>query len=83
MLTVKAFVELMAENHLHEEKPFFPVVAVEEPESHLHPNAQRTLYQQMRKDPLGQLIISTHSPYLPAISPLCGIRMLKKERWGS
>ena len=78
MLTVKAFAELMADNHKQEAKPFFPIIAVEEPESHLHPNAQRTLYQQMIKNPLGQVIISTHSPYLPAISGLRGIRMLKK-----
>lgn len=78
MLTVKAFVELMADNHEQDAKPFFPVIAVEEPESHLHPNAQRTLYQQMRKDPPSQIIISTHSPYLPAMSSLCEIRMLKK-----
>ncbi len=78
MLTVKAFVELMADNHEQEAKPFFPIIAVEEPESHLHPNAQRTLYQQMRKNPPRQTIISTHSPYLPAISSLHEIRMLKR-----
>lgn len=78
MLTVKAFVELMADNHRQEAEPFFPIIAVEEPESHLHPNAHRTLYQQIRKNPLSQIIISTHSPYLPAMSSLCEIRMLKK-----
>lgn len=78
MLTVKAFVELLADNHRQEAEPFFPIIAVEEPESHLHPNAQRTLYQQIRKNPLSQIIISTHSPYLPAMSSLCEIRMLKK-----
>ncbi|MDE2644254.1 MAG: AAA family ATPase [Bacteroidota bacterium] len=78
MLTVKAFVELMADNHEQEANPFFPIIAVEEPESHLHPNAQRTLYRQMRKNIQSQIIVSTHSPYLPAISSLDEIRMLKK-----
>ncbi len=32
----------------------------------------------MRKNPLSQVVISTHSPYLPAISSLYEIRMLKK-----
>lgn len=78
MLAVKAFIELMANNHKQEDQPFFPIITVEEPESHLHPNAQRTLYQQLTKDPLGQVIISTHSPYLPAISSLYEICGLKK-----
>ncbi len=47
MLTVKAFTELSAKKHEEEEEPFFPIIAAEEPEAHLHPNAQRTLYQQL------------------------------------
>ncbi len=82
MLTVKAFTELIANNHKEEARPFFPIIAVEEPESHLHPNAQRTLYQQLTKDSRGQVIISTHSPYLPAISSLHEIRGLKKTADG-
>ena len=82
MLTVKAFAELMADNHKQEAKLFFPIITVEEPESHLHPNAQRTLYQQLTRDPYGQVIISTHSPYLPAISSLYEIRALKKTTDG-
>ncbi len=78
MLTVKAFAELMANSHKQESRPFSPIITVEEPESHLHPNAQRTLYQQLTEDPLGQVIISTHSPYLPAISSLYELRGLKK-----
>jgi len=78
ILTVKAFVELMADNFNQEAKPFFPIIAVEEPESHLHPNAQRTLYQQMKQNSLSQVVISTHSPYLPTVSSPCEIRMLQK-----
>ncbi|HDR2338172.1 TPA: AAA family ATPase, partial [Enterobacter roggenkampii] len=63
MLTVKAFTELLAKNHEEEAEPFFPVMAAEEPEAHLHPNAQRTLYRQLVDVP-GQVIISTHSPYI-------------------
>ena len=40
-----------------------PFVAVEEPESHLHPQAQRALFHQLHDLP-GQKIISTHSPYI-------------------
>jgi hypothetical protein len=38
---------------------FFPVLAIEEPEAHLHPNAQKQLYSQINSI-AGQKIISTH-----------------------
>lgn len=42
-----------------------PFVAIEEPETHLHPHAQRALYNQIQSIP-GQRIISTHAPYICA-----------------
>jgi len=75
MLTVKAFLELSEKKHSKEEKCFFPIVAAEEPEAHLHPNAQRTLYKQL-DSVKGQVIISTHSPYLAAESKLTDLRSL-------
>ncbi len=78
MLTVKAFIDLMAINHEEEVIPFFPILSVEEPEAHLHPNAQRTLYQQLINTN-GQVLISTHSPYLAAMSSLQGMRGLIKK----
>lgn len=81
MLTVKAFADLMAESHEREEIPFSPVLAVEEPEAHLHPNAQKTLYRQLL-DTRGQVIISTHSPYLATMASLEQIRRLNKRSEG-
>ncbi|GFO73206.1 putative ATP-dependent endonuclease of the OLD family [Bathymodiolus japonicus methanotrophic gill symbiont] len=75
MLTVKAFVELTGKNHQEEAKPFFPLIAAEEPEAHLHPNAQRTLYKQLIASN-GQIIISTHSPYLAALANQSELRAL-------
>lgn len=77
MLTVKAFTELLAKNHAKEMEPFFPIMAAEEPEAHLHPNAQRTLYKQLIDTP-GQAIISTHSPYIAGLAGLDEIKSLKK-----
>ncbi|MQC12501.1 ATP-dependent endonuclease [Morganella morganii] len=77
MLTVKAFTELMVKNHEEEVEPFFPILAAEEPEAHLHPNAQRTLFEQLRDNP-GQVVISTHSPYLVGMSDLKDLRGLIK-----
>lgn len=77
MLTVKAFTELLAKNHEEEAEPFFPIMAAEEPEAHLHPNAQRTLYRQLIDVP-GQVIISTHSPYIAGLAELHEIKYLNK-----
>lgn len=78
MLTVKAFTELLAKTHQEEAEPFFPILAAEEPEAHLHPNAQRTLYKQIIDVP-GQVIISTHSPYLVGMSDLVNLRGLVRS----
>lgn len=78
MLTVKAFIELSAQRHKSEVEPFFPVMAAEEPEAHLHPNAQKTLFKQLAETQ-GQVILSTHSPYLAAMANPLHLRSLKKE----
>jgi putative ATP-dependent endonuclease of OLD family len=77
MLTVKAFTELSAKKHAEEVEPFFPIIAAEEPEAHLHPNAQRTLYQQLA-DSRGQVLVSTHSPFLAAMANLPDLRSMVK-----
>lgn len=78
MLTVMAFTDLTAEKHKEEVEPFFPILAAEEPEAHLHPSAQKTLYHQLIKYQ-GQVIISTHSPYLAAMAQQSELRYLKKS----
>lgn len=78
MLTVKAFIEATSLKHEEEMEPFFPILAAEEPEAHLHPNAQRTLYQQLISSK-GQVIVSTHSPYFAAIAQQSEVRHLKRK----
>ena len=53
------------------------LLALEEPEAHLHPHAQRALFAQIRDIP-GQRIVSTHSPYFVAQSRLEDLRLLVK-----
>lgn len=79
MLTVKAFADIMLEKHEKESEPFFPVLAAEEPEAHLHPNAQKTLYRQLVSSK-GQVIVSTHSPYLAAMANQDELRYLRKVK---
>lgn len=78
MLTVKSFIDLQVEKHREESEPFFPIIAAEEPEAHLHPNAQRTIYHQLAQT-RGQLILSTHSPYLAAMAEPNELRSLTKR----
>lgn len=54
-----------------------PIIAIEEPEAHLHPNAQKQLYKQMNEMP-GIKIISTHSPYVAACAELSELRGMYK-----
>ncbi|MFS1911125.1 ATP-dependent nuclease [Vibrio sp. 10N.286.48.B7] len=81
MLTVKAFIDILEKKHVEEEECFFPIIAAEEPEAHLHPNAQRTLYKQLT-DIKGQTIISSHSPYLASECKLQDLRSLRNGRYG-
>lgn len=79
LLAFKAYVswEDSAENP-KPKIPFHPILALEEPEAHLHPNAQRQLYKQL-KSINGQKIISTHSPYIVGLAELEEIRYFYKD----
>jgi len=81
LLTLKSFISLLASNAEKERSVFFPILAIEEPEAHLHPNAQKQLYSQIN-DIAGQKIISTHSPYIAAVADLCQIRSFYKDQRG-
>ncbi len=78
LLTLKAFISLLALNAENEGSVFFPILSIEEPEAHLHPNAQKKLYGQVDAIP-GQKIISTHSPYVAATAKLNQIRNFYKD----
>lgn len=78
LLTLKAFINYSRQVSIKETFPFYPILAIEEPESHLHPNAQKRLYSQMNSI-CGQKIISTHSPYITASGKIEEIRVLNKK----
>ncbi len=78
LLTLKSFINQLAIHAKKKKVVFFPLLAIEEPEAHLHPNAQKKIFGQIDEIP-GQKIISTHSPYIAATAELKQIRSLYKN----
>lgn len=67
-------------NRITQNEAFLPIVALEEPESHLHPHLQRLVFRdflsaaQNRKQPV---LISTHSPHLVSATSIKNLVLLK------
>lgn len=78
LLALKAKISWDAQKAISRNDVFFPMMALEEPEAHLHPNAQRQVYRQLT-DIKGQKFISTHSPYIAGIAQLEELRHFSKR----
>ena len=59
-----------------------PVLALEEPETHLHPQAVRTLWRHVSVLP-GQKIVTTHSPYFVQHVPFRDLRLVRLTAQGT
>ncbi len=70
----QAFVEHLLQELYEPESE--PVLALEEPETHLHPQAVRTLWRHIRALP-GQKIATTHSPYFVQHVPFRELRLVR------
>nr|WP_299034991.1 AAA family ATPase [uncultured Tenacibaculum sp.] len=79
LLILKAFILQSKKLADKNDIAYHPIFAIEEPESHLHPNAQKKLYSQVNGIE-GQKLISTHSSYIAGSSKIKQVRsILKKE----
>lgn len=75
----RAFVENALSAALNEETE--PVLTLEEPEAHLHPQACRSLWESVKALP-GQKIVTTHSPFFMQNVPFKDIVVLRRDPGG-
>lgn len=78
LMLFAAFLDLSANGS---DKDRAPLVALEEPEAHLHPSAVRTLWKTIDRVP-GQKLISTHSGDLLSQVPVSVVRRLARTANG-
>ncbi len=77
LLSFDAYISWTGKLAERENLPFHPVLFLEEPEAHLHPNAQRSVYGQLSQG-RGQRIVSTHSPYVAGQANLTSLLHFSK-----
>lgn len=78
LLVFKAFASWRSSQAASASNQIHTLLALEEPESHLHPQAQRSLFSHIKSMP-GQRIVSTHSPYFAGQAELSDLRLFKKR----
>ncbi len=59
-----------------------PLLTVEEPEAHLHPQSARALWSEIRSMP-GQVVVTSHSPYFVQLVPFRKLRLLRRTAEGT
>lgn len=77
ILSIIILVDLLAKQAAFTHQPFFMLMAAEEPEIHLHPNAQRALMSQI-KALSHQCVVSTYSPYIASVSEPHEFRSMRR-----
>ncbi|MBF0428379.1 MAG: AAA family ATPase, partial [Magnetococcales bacterium] len=78
ILVFRAFASWKALQASSNQTQIHTLLGLEEPEAHLHPQAQRALFHQI-KEIKGQRILSTHSPYFAGQAKLEALRLFQKK----
>lgn len=74
LLVFRAFASWKAKQAADAGDHIHSILALEEPEAHLHPQAQRSFFAQV-KSISGQRVVSTHSPYFAGQASLGDLRL--------
>lgn len=76
-MAYKALIDIAERDAKNNGMPYYCLAAFEEPEAHIHPQSQQQLLSALEK--LGsQRLVTTHSPYLLAKSPMSSLMHVKR-----